>query len=129
MVRKTQMDQTTKLLCWLEDNKHLFPELDDAIEQALNEGWQLLVADQQRGYCNYDNKIVVIPTWVLNRPMSQLVWYVAHEFSHVLAGRLANHGPIFMEILKHICPKEYIHHELSYKPRNAMAAGIAPEDF
>ena len=54
-----------------------------------------------------------------------LIYYVAHELAHLYAGKDAAHGPKFMRVFKKLCPRDLQHYELSYKPRNAKAAGIS----
>jgi len=51
-------------------------------------------------------------------------YIICHEMAHAFNKDADSHGPKFMEWLKRICPQEFIHYELEYKPRNATAAGI-----
>ena len=85
-----------------------------------------------RGSCYHkraqpEQSAITIPTWAILRGQTYLNWYVAHELAHAFNmthGGNAGHGPDFMRWLKAICPTESIHFELTYKPRNAAAAGI-----
>lgn len=122
---------TTKLqalMVDLEDNRN-YDILTKPYNELLNKGWQIYVVDQSRGACYGSRRVITVPKWAMNRDTGYIAWYLAHEMAHAYAGVEAKHGPIFMHWLKLICPPKHIHHELGYKPANAMAAGIAPEDF
>lgn len=97
--------------------------------RLLNEGWQFHVVDQDRGRCYGVSKIITVPKWAMRRTQDYIYWYISHEMAHAYAGIEAKHGPQFMKWLQRICPAKSVHYELTYKPKNAMAAGIAPEDF
>ncbi len=94
-------------------------------QQALtSNGWIFAMDHVKRGMCVYDTKRILLPSWLLRREQSYQVYYYCHEMAHAIAGREANHGPVFMATLKDICPADVIHWEGTYKPRNALAAGI-----
>lgn len=83
-----------------------------------------------RGRARYRTGIITVPKWILlagpTKP-GYVVYYTAHELAHLFAKKYNNHrghGPAFMAWLKRICPKDYLHYELDYKPRHAFAAGI-----
>jgi hypothetical protein len=101
--------------------------------EALSNGWRFYAVDQTRGRCYYKHKVITIPAWVINQTNNKSKqigykdWYIAHELAHTFA-RGDNHGPLFMAQLKRICPKEYVHYEIEYKPRNANSAGIRNPD-
>jgi hypothetical protein len=86
--------------------------------------WKFYAVNQSRGRCFFDSKTITIPMFAINRGIDYKTWYISHELSHAFAGAHANHGPEFMRWLKQICPKDCVHFELGYKPRNAAAAGI-----
>ena len=97
-------------------------------EELTMHNWTFYVVTAKHicGKC-YDRGIITISDKViLNATQSQKIWIISHELSHAFAGYEAKHGPEFMSWLKIICPKEHIHHELGYKPGNAMQAGIMP---
>lgn len=97
----------------------------------IQNGWQFFVVDQDRGRCYYDRKWITIPKWALHCETTKpghWVWYVAHEISHACVGIGHKHGQVFMHCLKRICPPEFLHYELGYKPRNASVAGIRKID-
>ena len=99
--------------------------------QLIEEGWTFYAVDQTRGRCRHNTKTITIPCWAFateQEAPGYLLWYLAHECAHAIAGPFAKHGPLFMEALKRICPAHCIHYELGYKPRNAMAAGIRQQD-
>lgn len=98
------------------------------------------LVDQVNGKCFYGrNKEeicdVLIPLFAFKNGIEYLTYYIAHEFAHawVYSSSLAGdiewpgvnyHGPEFMKRFKLLCPSEYWHYELSYKPKLAKAAGI-----
>lgn len=88
------------------------------------DGWKLTITTQTRGWCNASKKLITYPSWLLTRNHDFRVWYVCHELAHALDKCKHGHGPEFMQYLIQLCPPEYVHHELSYKPRNAKQAGI-----
>ena len=101
-----------------------FPPMAEACERE----WSFYVVAQSRGRCYYHIKTITVPVWAFSRNKTEagyLLWYLAHEIAHSIAGPFAKHGPAFMLTLKRICPAHCIHYELGYKPRNAAAAGIA----
>jgi hypothetical protein len=96
-----------------------------------DEGWKFYAVDSRCGACYYIQKVITIPCWALSskdNPAGYKTWYISHEISHAIAwnrSKCADHGPVFMNTLKEICPKYCVHYELGYKPRNAKAAGIS----
>lgn len=107
----------------------VYPMVHDDAMQLCNEGWNLYVVAQARGRCYYYEKTITIPAWAFQRGYSFLTWYVAHELSHAFTfkkhGNVSPHGKEFMKTLKMICPADCLHFETSYKPKNAIAAGIS----
>lgn len=100
-------------------------------QNLVKAGWIFQMAHVKRGCCYYHTKTIVLPAWLVSRPESYQRYYLCHEMAHALAGKDANHGPLFMNTMKKICPAEDLHWEATYKPRNALAAGIVhiAEDF
>jgi len=108
------LDLLHKLQSW--------PVLLAYFDKAYKNGWKMYVVDQRRGWCRHNTKTITIPKWcMVDKREGYLQYYVAHELSHI--GN-PGHGENFMEQLKRLCPPEYWHYELNYKPRNAAAAGI-----
>ena len=116
--------------------------LYDALNSALNKGWRFYVVEQERGRCYFQQRVITVPIWAIQKGLDYRTWYLAHELSHFLAstnGYTGQHGAPFMEELVKICPKNCIHFETTYKGRNASMAGISrsmhvncgtvPEDF
>ena len=107
----------------------LFKDVPDSIKliakSLLSDGWSIYTVNQTRGRCYYQAKIITIPVWCLNhhKGIGYKIWYISHELAHTFA-KGDNHGSLFMEQLIRICPKDYLHFELGYKPRNASKAGI-----
>jgi hypothetical protein len=97
----------------------------------LEEGWHIEVRHGlKRGVCYEDRKLITLPYWLFGKADPEYcIYYLAHEMAHATAGCKANHGPVFMKELERLCPRHLLHYELEYKPRNAMAAGIMPQDF
>lgn len=60
-----------------------------------------------------------------------LQYIVAHELAHVAdvySHGTTSHGPLFMAMLKMLCPPELQAYELTYKQSSARAAGITVRD-
>lgn len=98
----------------------------------LQDDYAFYIVEQNRGRCYMQKKEITLPKFCFTRASGKLEgyasWYVAHECSHAIAYRdwkHAEHGQPFMEVLKTLCPKEFLHFETSYKPRNAFASGIS----
>jgi hypothetical protein len=94
------------------------------IADLKTKGWEFFVVDQSRGRCYYQDRTVTIPKWAFystNKGYTE--YYLCHEIAHCHAP-FDNHGPAFMAQFKRLCPIEFQHYELEYKPGNASAAGI-----
>jgi len=115
---------TTQILT--PDIRTLYPQ---EYQELSADGWRFYVVNQSCGKCYHNDKVITIPTWAYTTSRTYITWYIAHELAHAYAGREANHGPEFMEWLKKICPQKAIHHELTYKPRNAVSARIGKQDI
>lgn len=60
---------------------------------------------------------ITLPCWLFTRNEPFFFeWYVAHELAHGLAGKSANHGPIFQMVLAGLAPLAW-HWESTYKPK------------
>lgn len=94
-----------------------------------SEGINGFIADVERGRARFSTLQFTVPLWVYNKNAPFLfmkeegyfTYYVAHELSHVLSYKKYNlngkgHGENFYKIFKIVCPKEYQHFELHYKP-------------
>ena len=106
----------------------LFRDTPESIRSVakdlLAKNWSIYVVDQQRGRCYYKAKIITIPVWCLDdKRLGYKIYYISHELAHVFAPG-DSHGQKFMAEFIKLCPKEYLHYELGYKPRNANIAGI-----
>lgn len=112
----------------------IFKDLPEVVKaygkQLLAKGWRFYAVSQQRSYCQERYKLIAVGDWAIlsNRPGFKC-YVVAHEMAHAFAGCKHQHNHVFMEWLKRICPAEFVHYELEYKPRNARAAGIGSADF
>jgi hypothetical protein len=109
--------------------KRLCPDL---VAEAEALGFDVYVANWCRGWCYYDSSFIVVPSWLFKSKRSfnkRLTHYMAHELAHARCffrhgDDQDAHGPKFFAEFKTVCPPELWHLELSYKPRNARAAGI-----
>jgi hypothetical protein len=114
-----------------------YPPLRAAIILASAEGWTFYPTEQRRGYCKYQAKQVTIPMWAIRKDRpgeadeGYSIYYLAHEVAHIEAAREGDmqHGALFMKAFKRLCPEPLQHHEIQYKKRSALAAGIMPSDF
>lgn len=108
-------------------NAKLLDQLPESVRNHLRnlvrDEWRIYCVDAVRGMC-WRDKVITIPIWAIEKNFSTKVWYLCHEMAHAFVGVSQHHNQVFMEKLIEICPKEFIHHELGYKPRNARAAGI-----
>lgn len=132
----TRIHTKPKKVCDLESMElalsihHLFPVLSMRLKELESQGWTLYVTDTHRGYCHPKHKWITIPLWaVRDKRAGKWVQYVAHEFAHTDTIGLERdpHGIVFMNRMKELCPIEYWHHELTYKPAQAYGAGITQE--
>jgi hypothetical protein len=97
--------------------------------ELTKQGWQILAVDQQRGRCYYRDKVITVPIWALKSSnKGYWIYYLSHEIAHAYCGYDAGHGLQFQAKLKEICPEEYWHYELDYKPAFAAAAGISRKE-
>ena len=93
-------------------------------------GVTVYVVNQRRGKARHSSRTITVPAWALVRPKGEgyAAYYLAHELAHIAdrdAGtRGQPHGPGFMTQFKRLCPPQYQHFEVGYKPRRAGAAGI-----
>ena len=111
-------------------------ETINAASDLIDAGFCFYVVDQIRGRCYFDHRVITIPAFVFGKPETNkyVSWYLAHECAHgfnFLSCHYEqdNHGPMFMQELKRICPADSLHFETGYKPRNATAAGISNIPF
>lgn len=106
----------------------LDPKVASFYEELYYKGWSFYASDFKRasGLCYSSGTILVSVAFLLSASKGQKMWLLSHEMAHAYAGIENQHNQVFMEWLKKICPKECIHYELSYKPRNASKAGILP---
>lgn len=94
-------------------------------QELISAGWVFKVSKGKRGYCYHARKTITIPKHALHSKRPGFgEYYIAHEMAHAKAGKDMAHGPEFMSWLQYLCPPEYVHYELTYKPRNAKIAGI-----
>ena len=90
----------------------------------------IIYAVKQRcGRAYFGKRMITVPVWAMKRPKGEgyVLYYLAHELAHIAnqdAGTSDNHGPCFMAHFRKLCPVQYQHWELGYKPRRAAAAGI-----
>lgn len=105
------------------------PNLMKVYLELKAKGWIIQAVNQQRGRCYYKDKTITVPVWALESTRKGYdIYYIAHEFAHTQAiGH--EHDSVFMEQFKLICPAEFHHHELGYKPRNAASAGISQKEI
>ena len=105
--------------------KHLQDEVNAAVD-LLIPGSRFIgyVVRQRRGSAYILSGSFTIPLWAYQRSQEYFFYYVAHEVSHLLACE-PGHGEMFYDEFKRLCPSEWQHYEIEYKPRLAKAAGIS----
>lgn len=106
--------------------------LDDANIQSPLPMASIYVANLVRGHykVRHDQSAqqLTVPIWVVSKGFDYLTYYVAHELAHGLSykdTKKMHHDQNFMYWFKKLCPVDFQHFELNYKPRNAKAAGIS----
>ena len=82
---------------------------------------KVYLVDQCRGRA-YIGRFVTIPLWAEKKGDDYLLWYIAHEMSHMVS-RSRLHNFAFYKMFIQICPENLQHHELHYKP-SAIGFGI-----
>lgn len=107
----------------------MFDSMDERVKPLyllqVNNGWRFWIVDSSRGRCKYSHKEITVPSWAFNKGKDYFNYYLCHELAHSVAGHGVNHGDKFMKEFMRICPVEYQHYELNYKPVNATRAGIS----
>ena len=99
------------------------------LHNILDHGWDIFVTRTRNGYCKYSKQFITIPEWAIGHAKNSKPgydwYYVAHELAHVFTSILAKpHGDEFMQNFIKICPPEFQHYELNYKPTAAKRNGI-----
>lgn len=119
---------TIELLEIIENSE--FISIKGAYLSLAAKGWNFYPVLTSRGRCYYDQKIITIPAHAYkSKQEGYLSYYIAHEMAHAYAPRDAGHDSSFMACFKNICPQQYQHYEIGYKPRAATAAGIYHKDI
>jgi len=108
---------------------HLQIEIDTVIKNLLyktkfdgkfTNGIKGYIADVRAGKALYDGRFTV-PYWAFkDKRKGYFIWYVAHELSHQLRYKVYGidgcHDMRFYELFLQICPDEFQHFEVHYKP-------------
>ena len=130
-IRNIQQVETNALgfLMLKLEKQTAYQTVVDSYNKLLSDGWDIYVVKQVRGHCWYGSHIITVPLWAFERSEAYVIYYLCHEMAHAFAGYEAAHGPAFMAMLKRICPAGYLHFETGYKLKEAVEAGIMPEDF
>ena len=93
---------------------------------------KIYCVDQARGMYHPRKRYLTVPSRVFRLEAEKpgyTVYYTAHELAHAhiscqYPGLREMHGALFMRTFKSLCPTNFQHYELAYKPRNAANAGI-----
>ncbi len=130
MRRPARIDETlTRRLI-----KECLPLLTPAA-RALADRCEIYVVNSRRGKASSKAARVTVPSFVFREQVNfcqkgyiaggvpLATYYLAHELAHIMATK-QNHGPVFMEAFKKLCPDHLQHYEYIYKPRPAKAAGL-----
>jgi len=83
---------------------------------------KVYLVDQCRGRAYTEKGFITIPLWAERKGKDYLLYYIAHELSHILSYSHL-HGFVFYKMFMQICPERLQHHELHYKP-SAIGFGI-----
>ena len=101
-------------------------KISHSLKNKVN-NYRFFVCDVVQGWTHNNNLTSTIPLWAKEKSQDYFIYYIAHELSHVV--NFCNktndhHGKKFYEFFKLICPVDYQHFELGYKPQNAKKFGI-----
>jgi len=83
---------------------------------------RVYLVNQRRGRAYNEKGFVTIPKFAEGRGADYLLYYIAHELSHIL-GTGHSHDFGFYKMFIQICPEKLQHYELKYKP-SATRFGI-----
>ena len=117
-------------MIWLDGMSLLFRDVPESVKdyaRRLRDGknWMFYAVSQRCGRCYYSQRVITIPKWAIISPkQGYKIYYIAHELAHAYDDKRSGHGDPFMQRLIEICPPEWLHYELGYKPRNAARNGI-----
>lgn len=123
----------------------LHPQVAGYVDWLHGLGWRFFIVNPTRNsgtsWAEWNvergTKLICISTEVLRAKKPNWWDYfnyvVAHECAHAKNWEdgLTNehHGQKFMAALIAICPNEWLHYEIGYKPRNAASAGITENGY
>ncbi len=79
---------------------------------------KVYLVDQCGGRAYLKKGYVTIPLWAEKKKKGYILYYIAHELSHILA-QTAYHDWAFYKMFIQICPENLQHYELKYKPTAA----------
>lgn len=115
------------------NNDRLHPRIQAKVDELHSKGWRFFVADHTSSWAQRTTKVIVICLSHWHSDHDYYNYVVAHECAHAQNWEDGlvneNHGPKFMAALIQICPDEWLHYEIGYKPRNATAAGITTNGY
>lgn len=113
---------------WQKTSDLISEDLPDSVsshaEKLVMSGWRFYVVDSKRGKCSTRHKVITVPAWAYRKGQGYVIYYLAHEMAHAYDENKNNHKDAFMRWFKAICPIEFWHHELGYKPQAAKRNGI-----
>lgn len=115
---------TDRLSMICTNTEYLSVKALDTYKYLTGSGWTFYAVDQTRGRCRYNQKVITIPVWCMQKSKRYIEWYICHEMSHAIAGYKANHGIQFQKVLQSLCSNEAMQYELTYKAREVVRAGI-----
>lgn len=97
-----------------------------AFVDLTNNGWVTLAGPWNRGKCIYNDKLIVIPIWAIEKDRLFAVHYLNHEVAHAIAGFDEHHSVKWLMKLTEICccgncPAN----EREYKPRTVSKHNAA----
>jgi len=138
-----------KRIPWYDEEINVIAEtLCEMSGNTIPSDVRIYCVNQRRGYWTPSKRYITIPDWVILKSKGEDgykyakgydIYYIAHELAHMVVTEImkaykvrfghypnyAPHGKEFMREFKKLCPKEYWHYEIDYKPRNAKMAGIS----
>lgn len=111
----TQARQST-LLAYMAQN---YPAIAREYNRLKTLDWRIIVKDTDRGFCNQEDKLIILPLWAFKHRNNEFpIYYLAHELAHVstcMDNPEAPHGKEWREIFMRLCPKHLVKYDLNYR--------------
>lgn len=96
-----------------------YPILSQAYQIAKECGWQIVVKDINRGFCNNSESLIIIPVWAFKHKNPEFcIYYLAHELAHTERYGIhhtKHHGIEWRAEFIRLCPRHLVKFDLDYR--------------